>query len=123
MKIVVWLSEDAPPSQRAIARFLDGKRFLPTFVSAPTEEAVRAKAQAFWDAEREKYAKRDGRRPATVADAIIERQGQPDPVVEESPRHADDPVLNAALAEDAAKLEALGADAGPTLDDLDDLLG
>lgn len=82
MKIVVWISEDAPPSQRAIARFLDGKRFLPTFASGPTEEAVIAKAQAFLDSERAKYADRKGRKPATVADAIIERVGKPDPVVD-----------------------------------------
>jgi hypothetical protein len=37
--------------------------------------------------------------------------------------HSDDPALDTALVEDAVKLEALGADPGPTLDDIDDLLG
>ena len=33
-------------------------------------------------------------------------------------KHSTDPVLGAALAEDAAYLEAMGADAGPTLSDI-----
>lgn len=34
---------------------------------------------------------------------------------------AFDREMNAALAEDAAKLEAMGQDPGPTLEDLDDI--
>lgn len=34
-------------------------------------------------------------------------------------RRADDDALNEALNADAAKLEAMGADPGPTLDDID----
>lgn len=80
MKIVTWHSETAPASQAWIARFLDGKRFLPTMATASTEAGVIAKAQAFWDAELARFAARGGRKPATVADAIIERNGKPDPV-------------------------------------------
>lgn len=91
MKIITWgPSADAPPSQAWIARFLDGKRFLPTFVSAPTQEAVIAKAQAFWDDETAKYAKREGRKPATVADAIIERVGKADPVYDPDDRNPEE---------------------------------
>ncbi|WGM47696.1 hypothetical protein KOAAANKH_02578 [Brevundimonas sp. NIBR10] len=35
-------------------------------------------------------------------------------------RHSTDPVMDAALREDAAMLEAMGQDPGPTLDDLED---
>lgn len=90
MKIATWQSADAPPSQRWIARFLDGKRFLPTFISAATEDGVIQAAQAFWDSEVERLSLRKGRKPATVADAIIERQGKPDPV-EKGIRSADTP--------------------------------
>lgn len=84
MKICVWISEDAPPSQRAIARFLDGKRFLPAQITAATEDRARVLAQEFWDSEKAKYAKREGRKPATVADAIVERLGKADAVLDES---------------------------------------
>lgn len=84
MKIVTWSSENAPPSQKWMARFLDGKRFLPTFISAATEDAVVDKAQAFWDSETARLANRTGRKPGSTAEAIIERQGQPDPVKEEA---------------------------------------
>lgn len=84
MKIVTWHSATAPASQAWIARFLDGKRFLSTMATASTEEGVIAKAQAFWDAELARLAARGGRKPATVADAIIERIGKPDPVDEDA---------------------------------------
>ena len=91
MKIITWgPSADAPPSQAWIARFLDGKRFLPTFVSAPTLVAVHTKAQAFLDAERERLGAREGRKPATVADAIIERVGKADPVYDADDRNPEE---------------------------------
>lgn len=100
MKIVTWHSETAPSSQAWIARFLDGKRFLPTMATASTEEGVIAKAQAFWDAELARFAARGGRKPATVADAIIERNGKPDPV------DKDAIVLNDEGSQSAAALTA-----------------
>jgi hypothetical protein len=81
MKILTWqASDDAPTAHRWLARFLTDKGFLPVFCTAKTEAEVIAKAQAFWDSETDKWAKRDGRKPASTADSIIERVGQPDPV-------------------------------------------
>ena len=51
MKIVTWQSADAPEKHRWLARFRAGKGFTTAFATAPTREAVIAKAQAFWDSE------------------------------------------------------------------------
>ena len=81
MKIIVWKAEpDAPTSHAYLARFLTDKGFLPVFCTAKTEVEVRAKAQAFWDAETTKAAGRKIGKPRTTTDAIIERMGKPDPV-------------------------------------------
>jgi len=48
MKIVTYVSAE----HGAVARILMDGGFLPVIVSAATEEAVRTKAQAFWDTER-----------------------------------------------------------------------
>lgn len=81
MKIVTWApTGDTPASQAWLARILVGRHFLPVLIGAATEDDVRRKAQAFWDEETAKYARRSGRKPATVADAVIERVGRPDPV-------------------------------------------
>jgi len=83
MKIITWgPSADGPPSQAWLARYLDGKRFLPALISGSTEDAVKTKAQEFWDAETTRFAKREGRKPETVADTLVERVGAADPVVE-----------------------------------------
>lgn len=78
MKIITYQSATAPAAQRWLARFLIDKHFLPTFVSAPTEEGVIAAAQKFWDDERARLNRSGDKR--TPDQSIIERVGAPDPV-------------------------------------------
>lgn len=51
MNILTYTSDDAPEKHRWLARFQVGKGFTTAFATAPTREAVIAKAQAFWDSE------------------------------------------------------------------------
>lgn len=71
MKIHTWESQSAPPSQRWLARFLVGGAFLPTFVSAPTEERAVAAAQKLWDNERTRLNKAG--KPDPVRDVAVVR--------------------------------------------------
>ena len=46
MNILTYTSDDAPEKHRWLARFQVGKGFTTAFATAPTREAVIAKAQA-----------------------------------------------------------------------------
>jgi len=57
MRIVTWVSTDAPSSATWSARFLMKGGFLPVVFLGATEASVREKAQTFWDSETAKRAK------------------------------------------------------------------
>lgn len=152
MKIITYHSPDAPEHHRWLARFQSGKGFMPVFCTAATEDAVIAKAQAFWDAE---TAKAQGRmvgkhhRPQATEDRIVETVGQPDPVEKGDAPLPDDVPDDCATCEGAGLVEGLDTIGGTatyetcpdcvrpllataqtdavgtadTTDDLDDLLG
>jgi hypothetical protein len=82
MKIITWQSEDAPPSHKWLARFLIGTGFLPTVVTGPTEEKVIERAEAFIESERKRLNARTGKKPDSVGEALVERLGKPDPVID-----------------------------------------
>lgn len=128
MKILTWGGDNVPPTHAWCARFQVGKSILPAIIYAATEEAVIAKAQAFWDAETEKARNRmvgKHRRPQTTEERINER-GQPE-TVEEADAPSPDGVGSAdgGLDENGLIPGNKGARpvATPTNDDLDDLLG
>lgn len=105
MKILTWGGADVPPTHAWCARFQVGKQLLPAIIYAATEEAVVAKAQAFWDSETEKARNRmvgKHRRPQTTEERICER-GQPE-TVEEGVGQTDTPVT------DDANVSASNAD-------------
>lgn len=113
MKILTWGGDNVPPTHAWCARFQVGRQILPVIIYAATEEAVIAKAQAFWDSETEKARNRMAgkhRRPQTTEERICER-GKPTEIEEEVAAPSPDDVGT--------------ADAVPTHtnDDLDDLLG
>lgn len=56
MNLLTYTSGDAPEGHRWLARFQVGKGFTTAFATAPTREAVIAKAQAFWDSETARLA-------------------------------------------------------------------
>jgi hypothetical protein len=67
MRIISYTSTDAPQALAACARIQSQGQLHPVVFHAPSEEEVRAKAQAWWDAELAKQTKRMPKRTAKPA--------------------------------------------------------
>lgn len=79
MKIIVHISEEAPPKLRALAHFLHNGAILPVRISAETEDEARTKAQELWDSEKAKWVRKlTETKPEPRKAAEVEEPGQTD---------------------------------------------
>jgi hypothetical protein len=76
MRITVWLSDEAPAGMRALARIQYPQGgWAPVVITAPDEEAARAKARAWWDDQLAHHQKKAGpKRAPAAAPVLAERE-------------------------------------------------
>jgi hypothetical protein len=105
MRVIVYKPIDpmeaVPRSMWFVAIIVERGERMPIQFHGADADALRAKAEKWWA---DALKKERNKKP---------RGGQ---------RAVPDPDLNAALQEDAEKLEALGHDPGPTLDDIEEAI-